>query len=65
MWDSVDLDSSSEGAVVAEAKLIIRRKLGSDLNGHPDRRDMINFTQHEINDIMDTFKQKPGEPLLS
>lgn len=65
VWDSTNLDSSSEGEVFIEAKTILQRKLEHDPLGHPVRWDVVDFTQHTINDIMDRFKQKPGESLLS
>uniref|UniRef100_A0A8C8EDA4 Uncharacterized protein n=1 Tax=Otus sunia TaxID=257818 RepID=A0A8C8EDA4_9STRI len=35
-------------------------------NGKPVRKDVVeDYTQHEVNDITDRFKQRPGKSLLS
>uniref|UniRef100_A0A8C0EDP0 Uncharacterized protein n=1 Tax=Bubo bubo TaxID=30461 RepID=A0A8C0EDP0_BUBBB len=41
-------------------------RVEADSHGQPIRKDTIeDYTQHEVNDIIERFKQKPGEPLLA
>ena len=67
IWDSTDSDEAGSADEFIDAKPVWRRKIEVDPNTMQSvRKDTIeDYTQHEVNDIIERFKQKPGEPLLS
>lgn len=64
-WDSMDSEEIGSPDACVDVKPVLRQELERE-NGQDIRKDGVeDFTQHEINDIIEKLKQRPGESLLS